>query len=145
MFSRLCYVSTRVEHDTDLLEDLSDILSTARSFNQKHQIYGVLYYSDGTYFQCLEGNKETIDGLYERIIQDKKHKNVYRFNDQIIEKIHFAKWSMKYVKDATKISRFFARLGLDKFQPYELNNENIGEFVDLLLKIDSAEPVGKTK
>ncbi|RZG85036.1 BLUF domain-containing protein [Acinetobacter sp. WCHAc060033] len=145
MFIRLCYVSTRVEHDKNLLEDLSDILSTARQFNQEHQIYGVLYYSEGVFFQCLEGQQAVLDDLYGRISNDQRHINLHRFPDQPLKQLYFSKWSMKYVKDSTKISRFFAKLGLEKFQPYQLNNENIQDFVSLLLKIDNSEPAYKTR
>ncbi|AYO56184.1 BLUF domain-containing protein [Acinetobacter wuhouensis] len=145
MFIRLCYVSTRVEHDKNLLEDLSDILSTARQFNQEHQIYGVLYYSEGVFFQCLEGQQAVLDDLYRRISNDQRHINLHRFPDQPLKQLYFSKWSMKYVKDSTKISRFFAKLGLEKFQPYQLNNENIQDFVNLLLKIDNSEPAYKTR
>lgn len=141
---QLCYVSTRVEQDSDLLQDLSDILSTSRDFNQQHQLYGVLYYSTGTFFQCLEGDKDILEALFQRIQQDRRHKNIHRFIDQDIDHIHFSKWSMKYVKDSTKISRFFGRLGLAKFQPYRLNDQNISEFLNLLLKIENAETVGKS-
>lgn len=145
MFIRLCYASTRVEKDNNLIEDLSDILSTARCFNQAHQIFGVLYYSEGIFFQCLEGHQDDLNALYERISLDPRHTNIYRFPDQMITQLYFSKWSMKYVKDSTKISRFFAKLGLEKFRPYQLNNENVLDFVNLLLKIDHSESVHKMK
>lgn len=135
MLIRLCYASTRVERETNLLEDLSDILSTARQFNQEHQIYGVLYYAEGTFFQCLEGHKTVLEALYERILNDPRHEKVQRFSDQSLEQLCFSKWSMKYVNDFTKISRFFAKLGLDKFQPNQLDERQIQDFVSLLLKI----------
>lgn len=135
---QLCYASTRVERDSDLLQDLKDILSVARDFNHAHQLYGVLYYSDGMYFQCLEGNKEILEVLFERIQQDRRHVNIHRFKDHEIDKIHFSKWSMKYVKNATRISRFFEKQGFQKFQPYQLNEQNMAEFLSLLVKIENA-------
>lgn len=144
MLNRLCYVSTRVENDHDLIEDLSNILLTARSFNRTHHIYGVLYYSDGTFFQCLEGEQSILNALYEHIAKDKRHHHILRFQDQQIEQLKFSKWSMKYVKDSTKISRFFAKLGLAKFEPYALNDKSLADFVQLLLKIDNAEPMSKS-
>ena len=33
MLIRLCYASTRAEHQNDLLQEISDILATARQFN----------------------------------------------------------------------------------------------------------------
>ena len=143
MMIRLCYASTRVESVTNLIEDLSSILTTARRFNLDHHIFGVLYYAEGQFFQCLEGEKSILDALYENILHDQRHTNIFRFSDQPLEQIYFSKWSMKYVKESTKISRFFAQFGSKKFQPYQLNDENIQDFVNLLLKIDNTEPIIK--
>jgi hypothetical protein len=38
---RLCYASSRHELIDDLIEDLSDILTVARDFNSKNEIFGV--------------------------------------------------------------------------------------------------------
>jgi hypothetical protein len=47
---RLCYASSRHDSMDDLIEDLSDILSVARDFNFKNDIYGVLYYANNASF-----------------------------------------------------------------------------------------------
>ena len=51
MIIRLCYASIRHESSNDLIEDLNSILSTARNFNRKNEIYGVLYYANNHFFQ----------------------------------------------------------------------------------------------
>ena len=145
MLIQLCYASRRVEREHDLVRDLSDILEKSSVFNHIHDIHGVLYYAEGIYFQCLEGEQTAVEALFQTITQDLRHHQIHRFADRGIEHFQFKKWSMKYVKDSTKISRFFAKLGLEKFQPYQLNNENIQDFVNLLLKIDNSEPAYKTR
>lgn len=40
MMLQLCYASERIESEQELLQDLSDILATARKFNLQHQIHG---------------------------------------------------------------------------------------------------------
>lgn len=140
---RLCYSSLRVETEQDLLQDLSDILVTARSFNAEQQICGVLYYAQGAFFQCLEGEKNAVEALFEKIKMDPRHKQVHQFQNIEIEKISFKQWSMKYVKFETKIGHFFKDLGFEKFEPMHLNTQNIQDFVDILLKTASAEPPPK--
>lgn len=141
---RLCYASVRVEMEQDLLQDLSDILVTARSFNAEQQICGVLYYAQGSFFQCLEGEKDAVEALFEKIKKDPRHNQVHQFQNIEIEKISFKQWSMKYVKSETKIGHFFKDLGLQRFEPMHLNTQNIQDFVDILLKTASAEPAKKT-
>lgn len=53
---QLCYASTRVETEQDLLQDLSDILAIARKFNYEHQIYGALYYAHGKFSSVCRVN-----------------------------------------------------------------------------------------
>ncbi len=54
MMLQLCYASERIESEQELLQDLSDILATARKFNLQHQIHGVLYYSHGKFSSALK-------------------------------------------------------------------------------------------
>lgn len=139
MLIQLCYASRRVEYQNDLLQDLSDILAKARAFNEKHQIYGVLYYAEGKYFQCLEGEKEQLDMLFSRIQQDSRHTQIIRFEDQPIEEIHFSRWSMKYVNQHGKIQRFFEKNEMQSFLPHQLDQNTLKEFLHLLLKMDEAD------
>ena len=76
---RLCYSSIRPVDAGDLIEDLNDILSKARDFNAKHQIYGVLYYANNSFFQCLEGEEEILNDLMQRIMQDPRHHEINVF------------------------------------------------------------------
>jgi len=145
MLTQLCYASSRVESGNDLLQDLSDILATARSFNQAHDIYGVLYYAEGIYFQCLEGEKDQLESLFSKISQDPRHQEIQRFPDHRIEQIHFKKWSMKYVTEHGKISKLFKAIGLEKFQPHRLNVEQMSKFLHLLLKTEETQHEVQTR
>ncbi len=64
MLIGLCYASTRAEHQNDLLQEISDILATARQFNAAQHINGVLYYAEGHFFQCLEGEQQQLASNY---------------------------------------------------------------------------------
>ena len=139
MLIQLCYASRRVEHQNDLLQDLSDILAQARSFNEAHQIFGVLYYAEGMYFQCLEGEKEQLEALFSSIQADPRHTDVLRFDDHPITQIHFFQWSMKYVNQHGKVRRFFEQQGFNTFLPHQLESGAIQPFLDLLLHLQEAD------
>ena len=136
MLIRLCYASTRIEHQNDLLQDFSDILTTARQFNAAQHIYGVLYYAEGHFFQCLEGEQQQLEQLFERIQQDPRHRDVFRFPDQILEHILFSEWSMKYVHKHSQISSLFKKLGFDVFLPHRLDEKTVQQFLALLLDLE---------
>ncbi|RKG49463.1 BLUF domain-containing protein [Acinetobacter cumulans] len=137
---QLCYASTRQENQKDLLEDLSDILVSARNFNQAHEIYGVLYYAEGRFFQCLEAEAEILEKVYAKIASDPRHTNLIRFENRVIDRLHFSEWSMKYVNKHSSIGTLFKRFGLNAFLPHELKTEQIPVFLELLLRLQNSEP-----
>ena len=136
MMLQLCYASERIESEQELLQELSDILATARNFNQQHQFHGVLYYSHGKFFQCLEGQTEIVESLFQRISRDARHHNVLRFEDAIVEQSHFSEWSMKYVHKHSEISSLFSRLGFKQFEPHALQQSGISEFLKVLYRLE---------
>lgn len=77
-------------------EDLRSILQKSRSYNGEHHITGVLLYVNGSIIQVLEGKREIVETLYQRIVQDERHTGVTRIVDQAITKRLFANWTMGY-------------------------------------------------
>ncbi len=140
---QLCYASTRQENQKDLLEDLSDILVSARNFNQMHKIYGVLYYAEGRFFQCLEAEAQVLEKVYTKIASDPRHHNLIRFENRVIDQLHFSEWSMKYVNKHSSIGTLFKRFGLNAFLPHELRTEQIPVFLELLLRLQNSDPKPK--
>jgi hypothetical protein len=133
MLIRLCYASNRVESANDLIEDLNNILNTARDFNRNNEIFGVLYYANNHFFQCLEGERALVLELFNSIKKDARHNNLIEFKTTDIEKISFKKWSMKYVQKCSKVDLFFKALGYDLFTPAALNEMNLDSFINELL------------
>ncbi len=83
---QFCYASKSTSPKTDLLEDLANILKEARDFNYQHQVTGVLYFADGHFFQCLEGECPTLKSLLvERLNKDSRHQNIKLFETKEIE------------------------------------------------------------
>ncbi|MCU7696112.1 BLUF domain-containing protein [Acinetobacter sp. AYS6] len=130
---RLCYASQRNEKNEDLLQDLRDILTEARNFNDLNQICGVLYYADNAFFQCLEGEQELVEGLFEKIKNDQRHHNIKWLCTYSIDKNSFQRWSMKYVQRNTNIESFFLNMGELSFNPIRLDEQNLKFFLDELL------------
>lgn len=135
---QLCYASTRADLHTDLIEDLSHILSYARGFNSKHKVSGVLYYANNCYFQCLEGEKGIIEALFDRIKKDARHTNIVHLSHCEITHIRFKKWSMKYVQKNSKIDQLFKALGYIHFSPEILNPNALDMLLNILVEENSS-------
>lgn len=83
---QFCYASKSTSSKVDLLEDLTNILKEARDFNHRYQVTGVLYFADGYFFQCLEGECLTLKSLLlERLNKDPRHHDIKLFETKEIE------------------------------------------------------------
>jgi predicted sulfurtransferase len=133
---QLCYASRRVDIGHDLLQDLSDILSAARQFNEQLGVVGVLYYAEGQFFQCLEGDDDAVQKVFERIEKDPRHEHIHLFLNKKIKKQNFAEWSMKYVHKHSEIASLFERNGLPRFMPSHLNDEQLQELLKILFRVE---------
>lgn len=77
-------------------EDLVAILEQSRRNNARQGITGVLLYVRGSIIQVLEGDKEPLEALYNRIERDQRHKNISRVLSRPITERLFTQWSMGY-------------------------------------------------
>lgn len=131
---QLCYASKRVDHGNDLLDDLREILIKSRLYNKEKNICGVLYYAHGYYFQCIQGEAESIIELYSKIIKDYRHNEIKLIQNKLIEKKCFNKWAMKYVQPNTKLNNFFITSGFNCFRPHKVNEKIMDDFLNIILE-----------
>lgn len=70
----ICYVSTRTN---DVSEDeIKELLQTWKKENSRNEVKGLLLYSEGNFFQVLEGEKDLILNLFAKIKADGRHKDL---------------------------------------------------------------------
>lgn len=92
MLSQLVYVSAR---DTSCTEhEIEKILSACRKNNHDMDITGVLLYSPTHFVQYLEGKYSDIIGLYDKIKEDRRHKNAVMISNGPISTRTFPSWQM---------------------------------------------------
>lgn len=132
--ARMLYVGKLKECDNPMNE-LFNILTEALNFNTPNSICGALYYGNGYFVQCLEGNKTKINDLFHnKILSDPRHENCeLMYCEDITDKL-FSKWHMKYAIFHKDIVNFFSEYNIDEFNPYTLSINNIPEFINLLSK-----------
>jgi len=95
MLVRLMYASRAVPAvDQD---ELVAILKKSKANNPKAGITGVLCFSEGIFIQVLEGGRDAVNRLYNRIAADARHSDVVLLNYEEIAERRFAGWSMGQV------------------------------------------------
>ncbi|MBO3099953.1 BLUF domain-containing protein [Gelidibacter pelagius] len=94
-------------------EDLEAILEEAIATNSARNISGCLIYHNDSFVQILEGNKEDVLQVYEKIKADDRHHTVTLLWKNHVDHRFFEEWHMAY---------------------YRPDDKNVKEFVnDLLL------------
>lgn len=91
----LAYVSTETRHMET--SDLLKLLDGARKFNESAKLTGLLIYKEDSFFQILEGKRETVLALFDRISKDPRHGNVDVLMSEPVDARSFEEWSMAFV------------------------------------------------
>lgn len=116
------------------------ILAKSRANNRKNGLVGVLYFGDGCFFQCLEGEAAAVDTLYAKLEQDPRHRDLKVISRTPIGSPTFEAWSMKYVPIERDVAALLQRHGMRVFDPYQFNAAITADMLDLLHKTPEAAP-----
>jgi hypothetical protein len=95
MLVRLLYASRAAEPVTSDLIDA--ILRSSHTHNPALGITGVLCYGGDVYMQVLEGGRAAVNGLYNKIVRDSRHREVMLLLYEEIAQRRFAGWTMGHV------------------------------------------------
>jgi hypothetical protein len=80
-------------------EQCTELLEQSRSWNEQHQITGLLCYSSSGHFvQVIEGPAKQVHTLFAKIRQDRRHTKVMLLSDKASATRWFAGWEMAYVE-----------------------------------------------
>lgn len=78
------------------LPEIYKMLSKAKDYNAEHNITGCLLYHKHQFLQLLEGEKEKLDFLYSRILEDHRHQDIVLIENEESEYRIFPDWSMAF-------------------------------------------------
>jgi hypothetical protein len=90
----LVYMSTAVKSLTD--SELKELLIQSQVNNSKNNLTGLLLYSEGIFVQVLEGEVADLDEIFEKIVNDKRHKGIIELVREDIKERSFPHWSMGF-------------------------------------------------
>ncbi|MBN2892870.1 MAG: BLUF domain-containing protein [Bacteroidales bacterium] len=90
MLYQIIYVSKRNCSE----EEITKILDKSRENNQKINVTGLLLYTKDTFIQCIEGEKDEVNTLYDKIRKDERHSNPILISYKPIKNRDFPSWNM---------------------------------------------------
>ena len=88
------YVSSAVELFSEA--ELQALLETSRKNNEKADITGMLLYKDGNFMQLLEGPKEAVKSVLNRIHADPRHRGMLTLLQEEHAEREFEDWAMGF-------------------------------------------------
>jgi hypothetical protein len=92
MLVRLIYASRAA--DGLHADVLSSIMKASRAHNAAAGVTGVLVFSEGIFLQLLEGGRNAVSALYNRIARDERHRDVVLLSYEEVGERRFAGWAM---------------------------------------------------
>jgi hypothetical protein len=106
-------------------KDIENILQSARTYNVKTHVTGMLCFSNEYFLQCLEGSRTAVNNTYQQILNDKRHHNVIMLNYTQIPEREFEKWSMGYVPQSRVTQSLNLKFsGSVDFNPFKMSGES---------------------
>lgn len=91
---RIVYVSEAVRRMDD--GDLEQVLTSAREFNERCGVTGLLVYAHPSFLQVLEGDVEAVEAAYAAAAASGKHTNLRRTTVHASGERRFPQWSMGF-------------------------------------------------
>lgn len=139
---QIIYISRSTFENTDAINKIEPnvvrILAKSRINNRKNGLVGVLYFGDGAFFQCLEGEEDAINTLFAKIESDPRHKDVKLISKKYISRVSFPDWAMKYAPLDEKMGKYLKERGYQSFDPYVFTPEMTQNILGLL--VDAYDP-----
>lgn len=91
---RIMYLSNATVRFSN--EELEELLQKARENNSKKDVTGLLIMKGRTFLQCLEGEKQDVMEIFEKIKKDDRHDSIVELIEENNSKRFFPKWWMGY-------------------------------------------------
>ncbi|MBO6510527.1 MAG: BLUF domain-containing protein [Roseibium sp.] len=109
---------------------ISDILEKARANNAKLDVSGVLLFNSAYFLQCLEGSRESVNELYQKILNDDRHSAPLILDYRSISERDYSQWSMGYIGESVRFENEVLRFSNSRrFQPYQMAGDGARAFL----------------
>ncbi|MFN5480655.1 MAG: BLUF domain-containing protein [Brevundimonas sp.] len=90
---QIAYVS-RARVEMSSLQAVAELLAASQRNNWRDEITGALAYSDGRFFQVVEGRTDAVDRLMRRVEADPRHAGLTVVLRRPIDARAFSDWAM---------------------------------------------------
>ena len=118
----ICYVSTAAKELNKI--EINQILELTEKKNNENGLSGILLYSDGNFFQVIEGEKDQVEEIFTVIKQDSRHFNIFTIFEKEITATNFEDYKVDFLtismrKDQKELQSYIKQINKlnKKIQP----------------------------
>jgi len=108
--------------------ELENLMEVSRLNNDKKNITGMLLYADGSIIQLIEGEKDSVYSIYEKILQDPRHTGIIKLKEGELNERNFSHWSMafEHVSESqmSKLVGYINIKGQEMISSMDINNKH---------------------
>jgi len=97
--------------DEEVRATVDDILATSQRNNARDGLTGALMFTEGYFAQVLEGSREAIERVFERIQRDERHCDVQLLSFDRASHRLFGNWAMAFVGNSAEAAARFGHYG----------------------------------
>lgn len=91
----ISYVSTAAKELTE--QTIEATLNFSKNWNNDNKITGMLLFSEGNFFQVLEGDQKTLQDLFGRIQNDKRHYDIIKIFEKEVAEHAFDTYEVDFI------------------------------------------------
>jgi len=107
---QIIYRSVTTAESGRAADDIPGILRQAVARNGLEGVTGLLYTEKDTFLQAIEGPDDSIEDLLDRLLEDRRHRDLEILSDRVIDAREFGDWTMIYRDRRETIDAFDDRL-----------------------------------
>lgn len=128
MLVRIIYASeAKAKIDVPMIRS---ILEKAQENNERNDLTGMLVFNSRYFLQAIEGSPEKINGLYNVLMTDPRHTNLFILGYEHITERMYGEWRMNYATLNEANKRAFLKYSPSSvFDPYQLTAANALRFM----------------
>jgi hypothetical protein len=134
--TRIIYISRStfksVKSSNAIEPNVARILAKSRINNRRNGLVGVLYFGQGCFLQCLEGEQSAVDTLYAKLQLDDRHTDIKLLSRESIDAVSYTDWAMKFVPVEKQMMQLLQEGGYSSFDPYRFDAVMLQKVMHLL-------------
>lgn len=120
---QLVYISAANKEFSE--QELQELLEKARVNNESIGVSGMLLFHQGSFIQALEGPQSTVENLYNKIGEDKRHTETRVLFRGDLKERNFDSWSMGFYRSSQSSSENLE--GFHQFLKSGFRNDSEGD------------------